>query len=329
MVLDRDVINSDNTDESNLSESNLSKSNNGESNNKSENLNKINKNILISDLIRRLNIFFQNRGCIVIQPYSIVPIGAATFHPATVLYTLSEKNWNICWAQECSRPDDSRNGNHPNRRQRFYQYQVIMKPAPDDTLEMVRDCLKYIGLDVDKNDIKFIKDDWKSPTLGATGIGWEVWCNGTEICQLTYMQQLASKSCAPVALEITFGIERLASHIQGVNNFNLLKYVDDENINRRYNNILQIEEYQFAAYNVDLYNTEKLKNKFVECEKECHILLDKKLCLLAYKFACESCDVFNLLCSKGVLSPIQKEEFTQRIRNLVRLISDKWLEENR
>ncbi|MEL6712048.1 MAG: glycine--tRNA ligase subunit alpha [Pseudomonadota bacterium] len=283
-------------------------------------------NILFSNIISKLDQFFQNKGCIVIQPYSIVPIGAATFHPATVLYTLTEEVWNICWAQQCSRPDDSRDGQHCNRRQRFYQYQVIMKPAPEDTLDMIRSCLNFIGLDIAKNDIKFIKDDWKSPTLGATGIGWEVSCNGTEICQLTYMQQLASRNCNPIALEITFGIERLISQIQKVDNFDKILYVGNMKYNQIYNRILSIEEKQFAQYNVSLHNTKTLIDKFDYCSSECHILLNKGLCLPAYKFVCEACDVFNLLCSKGVLSVVQKEEYTIKVRDLVRLVCEKWIE---
>ncbi len=227
------------------------------------------------DLILTLQQFWGAQGCVILQPYDM-EVGAGTFHPATTLRALGPKTWNAAYVQPSRRPKDGRYGENPNRMQHYYQFQVIMKPSPPDILDLYLKSLDAIGIDTAKNDIRFVEDDWESPTLGAWGLGWEVWCNGMEVTQFTYFQQVGGYDCRPVSGEITYGLERLAMYVQGVDR------VWDLNFNGRddarkltYNDVFQQAEQEYSRYNFEHANTDMLLAHFKDAEAECKALLEK------------------------------------------------------
>jgi glycyl-tRNA synthetase alpha chain len=284
------------------------------------------------DLILTLQRFWGAQGCVVLQPYDM-EVGAGTFHPATTLRALGPKPWNAAYVQPSRRPKDGRYGENPNRMQHYYQFQVIMKPSPPDILDLYLKSLDAIGIDTTLNDIRFVEDDWESPTLGAWGLGWEVWCNGMEVTQFTYFQQVGGFDCNPVAGEITYGLERLAMYVQGVDR------VWDLNFNGRtdarkltYNDVFQQAEQEYSRFNFEHADTELLLRHFKDAEGECQSLLMKGkdgakhlMALPAYDQCIKASHVFNLLDARGVISVTERQSYILRVRELAKACCGAWL----
>jgi glycyl-tRNA synthetase alpha chain len=270
------------------------------------------------DIILTLHAYWGARGCAILQPYDM-EMGAGTFHPATALRALGPKPWKAAYVQPSRRPSDGRYGENPNRLQHYYQYQVILKPSPDDILDMYLGSLEAIGIDLSVNDIRFVEDDWESPTLGAWGLGWEVWCNGMEVTQFTYFQQVGGHDCAPVAGEITYGLERLAMYILGVENVYDLPFTNE---GLSYGEVFLENERQFSAYNFVEANTEALFEGFRKSADECRSLVEAGLPLPAYDQAIKASHQFNLLNARGVISVAERQAYIGRVRDLVKLVAD-------
>lgn len=272
-------------------------------------------------MILTLQKFWAERGCVILQPYD-VEMGAGTFHPATTLRSLGPKPWRAAYVQPCRRPKDGRYGENPNRLQHYYQFQVLLKPSPDDIQEIYLESLKAIGIDVMKHDIRFVEDDWESPTLGAWGLGWEVWCDGMEVTQFTYFQQVGGIECRPVSGEITYGLERLAMYIQGVENVYDLKFNDSFS----YGDVFLENEKQFSAYDLEFADTDILLQHFKDAEKECAALLKRKLPLPAYDQCIKASHSFNLLDARGVISVAERAAYIARVRALAKQCCEAWME---
>ena len=273
------------------------------------------------DIIMNLQKFWWKYGCIILQPYDL-EVGAGTFHPATTLRSLGSKSWKAAYVQPSRRPTDGRYGENPNRLQHYYQYQVIIKPSPDNIKQTYLKSLSAIGIDIKNHDIRFIEDDWESPTLGAAGLGWEVWCDGMEVTQFTYFQQMTGLECKPVPVEITYGLERLCMFVQGKNNvFDL----DWNNEGIKYKDVFFQAEKEFSAYNFEFANTEILLKNFDSTEIECKSLLDKKLSLPAYDQCLKASHIFNLLDARGVIGVAERTGYINRIRELAKGCGALWL----
>lgn len=286
----------------------------------------MNKKISFQEIIMKLQQFWMDKGCAILQPYSL-EMGAGTFHPATILKTLEPKPWNVAFVQPSIRPGDSRYGKHPNRMQHYYQFQVIMKPSPENLQDLYLESLEMLGVDKSKHDIRFVEDDWESPTLGAAGLGWEVWCDGMEISQFTYMQQICGIDCRPVAGEITYGLERLALYIQGIDDVKELDWngqTGDKALN--YEQIDFEAERQYSQYNIELANTDILFRHFEQAEAESQRLVKENLPFPAYDFCIRASHIFNLLDARGVISSTERAAYIGRIRNLAKLSANKHLE---
>ncbi|GAB5387408.1 MAG: glycine--tRNA ligase subunit alpha [Alphaproteobacteria bacterium] len=266
------------------------------------------------DLILRLHSFWSNQGCVILQPYDM-EVGAGTSHPATTLRTLGQKPWSTGYVQPSRRPTDGRYGENPNRLQMHHQYQVIMKPSPQDSQEIYLECLKHIGLDPMAHDIRFVEDDWENPTLGAWGLGWEVWCDGMEVTQYTYFQQMGGFDCSPVCVELTFGLERLAMYIQGVEN---VYDLDFNGAGMTYGDVFLRNEQELSAYNFDHANVDRLTQGFDNAESECKMMLDAKLALPAYEQCLKAGHFFNLLDARGAISQVERAAYIGRVRNMAR-----------
>ena len=265
--------------------------------------------------------FWDKYGCIILQPYDL-EVGAGTFHPATTLRSLGPKPWKAAYVQPSRRPTDGRYGENPNRLQHYYQYQVIIKPSPDNIKQTYLKSLSTIGIDVKNHDIRFVEDDWESPTLGAAGLGWEVWCDGMEITQFTYFQQMTGLECKPVPVEMTYGLERLCMFVQGKKNvFDL----DWNNEGVKYKDVFFQAEKEFSAYNFEFANTETLLKNFESTEIECKSLLDKKLSLPAYDQCLKASHIFNLLDARGVIGVAERTGYINRIRELAKGCGALWL----
>ena len=266
--------------------------------------------------------YWGNYGCVILQPYDM-EVGAGTFHPATTLRSLGAKPWKTAYVQPSRRPNDGRYGDNPNRLQHYYQFQVLIKPSPKDIKKLYLKSLLAIGIDYKEHDIRFVEDDWESPTLGASGLGWEVWCDGMEITQFTYFQQMAGIKCKPVSVELTYGLERICMFTQKKNNvFNLLW----NDLGVKYKEVFHQAEKEFSAYNFEYANTEFLFKIFDMAETECKSLLEKKLSLPAYDQCLKASHVFNLLESRGVIGVAQRAGYISRIRDLARGAGSVWLE---
>ena len=266
------------------------------------------------DIILTLHQYWAKQGCVILQPYDM-EVGAGTFHPATTLRALGPKSWNCAFVQPSRRPKDGRYGNNPNRLQHYYQYQVILKPSPDNLQELYLESLKELGIDPKLHDIRFVEDDWESPTLGAWGLGWEVWCDGMEVTQFTYFQQVGGIECKPVSGELTYGLERLAMYIQGKEN------VYDLDFNGQgvtYGEVFLENEKQFSAYNLEYADTEQLLRHFSDAEKECQSLLSHHLPLPAYDQCIKASHRFNLLDARGVISVTERASYIGRVRALAK-----------
>jgi len=282
------------------------------------------KNIAVQkfqDTILNLQKYWGNHGCVILQPYDI-EVGAGTFHPATTLRSLGTKPWRAAYVQPSRRPSDGRYGDNPNKLQHYYQFQVLIKPSPKEIKKLYLKSLSAIGINYKDHDIRFVEDDWESPTLGAAGLGWEVWCDGMEITQFTYFQQMAGMECKPVSVELTYGLERICMFTQKKNNvFDLLW--NDAGV--KYKDIFYQSEKEFSAYNFDYANTEFLFKIFEMVEAECKSLLEKKLSLPAYDQCLKASHVFNLLDSRGAIGVAQRAGYISRIRDLVKGAGSVWL----
>ena len=278
--------------------------------------------ISFQDTILNLQKYWSKKGCVILQPYDL-EVGAGTFHPATTLRSLGSKPWKTAYVQPSRRPTDGRYGENPNRLQHYYQFQVLIKPSPKDIKKMYLNSLSSIGIKYEEHDIRFVEDDWESPTLGAAGLGWEVWCDGMEVTQFTYFQQMAGMECNPISVEITYGLERLCMFIQGKKNvFDLIW--NDEGV--LYKDVFHQAEKEFSAYNFDYANTDKLFKIFDMLEEEAKSLIEKKISLPAYDQCLKSSHVFNILDARGVISVAQRAEYIARIRDLTREIGKIWVE---
>jgi glycyl-tRNA synthetase alpha chain len=275
------------------------------------------------DLILTLQNYWAKQGCLILQPYD-VEMGAGTFHPATTLRALGPRPWRAAYVQPSRRPKDGRYGENPNRLQHYYQFQVIMKPAPRDIQELYLGSLREIGLDPNQHDIRFVEDDWESPTLGAWGLGWEVWCDGMEVSQFTYFQQVGGIDCEPVSGEITYGLERLAMYVQNVEFVYDLKFNEDF----RYGEVFHQNEIEQSAFNFELADTDILFQHFKDYEKQCQALLtgNKKLALAAYDQCIKASHVFNLLDARGVISVTERAAYIARVRGLAKACCEAWLD---
>ena len=282
---------------------------------------KIGSILSFQDIILRLHTFWGEKGCLILQPFDM-RMGAGTFHPATTLRALGPEPWNAAFVQPCRRPTDGRYGENPNRLQHYYQYQVIIKPSPKNIKQLYLKSLSTIGIDVKNHDIRFVEDDWESPTLGAAGLGWEVWCDGMEITQFTYFQQMTGIECKPVPVEITYGLERLCMFVQGKNNvFDL----DWNNNGVKYKEVFFQAEKEFSAYNFEFANTDTLLKNFENTENECKSLLEKKLSLPAYDQCLKASHIFNLLDARGVIGVAERTGYITRIRELAKGCGALWL----
>ena len=279
------------------------------------------KSLSFQEIIMNLQKFWGKYGCIILQPYDL-EVGAGTFHPATTLRSLGPKPWKAAYVQPSRRPTDGRYGENPNRLQHYYQYQVIIKPSPDNIKQTYLKSLSAIGIDVKNHDIRFVEDDWESPTLGAAGLGWEVWCDGMEITQFTYFQQMTGLECKPIPVEMTYGLERLCMFVQGKKNvFDL----DWNNEGVKYKDVFFQAEKEFSAYNFEFANTETLLKNFESTETECKYLLDKKLSLPAYDQCLKASHIFNLLDARGVVGVAERAGYINRIRELSKGCGSLWL----
>ena len=278
--------------------------------------------ISFQDTILNLQRYWSKKGCIILQPYDL-EVGAGTFHPATTLRSLGSKPWKTAYVQPSRRPTDGRYGENPNRLQHYYQFQVLIKPSPKDIKKMYLNSLSSVGIKYEEHDIRFVEDDWESPTLGAAGLGWEVWCDGMEVTQFTYFQQMAGMECNPISVEITYGLERLCMFIQGKKNvFDLIW--NDEGV--LYKDVFHQAEKEFSAYNFEYANTDKLFKIFDMLEEEAKSLIEKKISLPAYDQCLKSSHVFNILDARGVISVAQRAEYIARIRDLTKEIGKIWVE---
>lgn len=284
------------------------------------------KILSFQDIILNLQRYWGDLGCVILQPYDI-EMGAGTFHPATALRPLGPKPWNAAYVQPSRRPTDGRYGENPVRFQHFYQFQILMKPSPKNAQELVLKSYEALGIDINYNDIRFLEDDWESPTLGAWGLGWEVQLNGMEIGQFTYFQQLGGFDCNPVSFEMTYGIERLAKIIQKVDNVFDVNWNGMEGDSKvTYGDVYAQNEKEFSAYNFEHANTDLLFTWFKQSEDECQRLLNEKLTLPAYEFCIKASHYFNLLDARGVISVQERASYIARVRTLAKACCAAWIE---
>ena len=273
------------------------------------------------DTILNLQKYWSKHGCIILQPYDM-EVGAGTFHPATTLRSLGPKPWKAAYVQPSRRPTDGRYGDNPNRLQHYYQFQVIIKPSPKNIKKLYLSSLNTIGINHNEHDIRFVEDDWESPTLGAAGLGWEVWCDGMEITQFTYFQQMAGFECKPVSVELTYGLERLCMFTQQKKNVYDLTWNSDD---VKYGDVFHQAEKEFSTYNFELANTENLFKIFDMTEKEAKMLTEKNVSLPAYDQCLKASHVFNILDARGVISVAQRAEYILRIRDITKGAAEIWL----
>jgi glycyl-tRNA synthetase alpha chain len=276
-------------------------------------------------LLFELQSFWAKQGCVILQPYD-VEIGAGTFHPATALRALGPEPWRAAYVQPSRRPTDGRYGDNPNRLQQHYQLQVILKPAPADSQALYLASLSAIGIESGRHDIRFVEDDWESPTLGAWGLGWEVWLDGMEVSQFTYFQQVGGIECDPVSTELTYGLERLAMYVEGVENVFDLDYNGIPGPGRiTYGDVFKRAEREFSAYNFEIADTALLVRHFADAERECQAVLDRGLALPAYDHCLKASHLFNLLDARGAISVTERVAYILRVRTLARACCEAWL----
>ena len=272
------------------------------------------------NIILALERYWAEQGCVILQPLDI-EMGAGTFHPATFLRALGPEPWKAAYTQPCRRPTDGRYGENPNRGQHFYQFQVIIKPSVQNILDLYLDSLKTLGIDPLTDDIRFVEDNWESPTLGAWGLGWEVWMNGMEITQFTYFQQAGGLECNPIAAEITYGLERIAMHLQHTNNMYDIVWVDKPTL-VTYGDIFLQNEVELSRYNFNHANVDVLLQQFASSEEECKKLLAATLTLPAYELVLKASHIFNLLDARGAIAVSARQNYILRIRTLARMVAE-------
>ena len=274
------------------------------------------------DTIFTLQKFWANHGCVILQPYDL-EVGAGTFHPATTLRSLGPKSWKSAYVQPSRRPTDGRYGENPNRLQHYYQFQVIIKPSPKNIKKLYLNSLENLGIKHSEHDIRFVEDDWESPTLGAAGLGWEVWCDGMEVTQFTYFQKMAGMDCKPISVELTYGLERLCMFTQHKKNVFDLVW-NNEGI--LYRDIFLQSEKEFSAYNFEFANVDNLFKIFDMVELETKLLLEKKLPLPAYDQCLKASHVFNVLDARGAISVAQRAEYIAKIRDMTKSVGQVWVD---
>lgn len=267
------------------------------------------------DILLKLQEFWKDKGCLILQPYDI-PAGAGTFHPATLLRSLDSKPWSVAYVAPSRRPADGRYAQNPNRLGSYYQFQVLIKPSPDNIQDMYLDSLHYIGIDTNKHDVRFIEDNWESPTLGAWGLGWEVWLDGMEVTQFTYFQQVGGVSCYPIPIEITYGVERLAMYIQGVESIFDIEFSKTDSNVVSYADVHLESEWEFSKYNFEIANTKMLFTLFDEMQNEARLSLEANLPLPAYDYTMMCSHFFNILDARKAISVTQRQNYILKIREL-------------
>lgn len=280
-----------------------------------------NKPLSFQDMILTLHDYWSKQGCLILQPYDM-EMGAGTFHPATTLRALGPQPWSAAYVQPSRRPSDGRYGENPNRLQHYYQYQVIMKPSPRDPQAMLMECYKVLGLDPALHDIRFVEDDWESPTLGAWGLGWEVWCDGMEVTQFTYFQQVGGIACEVPSCELTIGLERLAMYLQGKDS---IYELDFNGRGVTYGEVFLRAEKEYSAHNFEFADVTLLKRQFEEAEQECAALVSHGLAMPAYDQCIKASHRFNLLDARGAISVTERAAYIGRVRALAKACCESWL----
>jgi len=283
-------------------------------------LKRVSEDNSLQSIILKLHHYWSDQGCALLQPYDM-EVGAGTFHWATTLRALGSKPWKAAYVQPSRRPTDGRYGENPNRLQHYYQYQVVLKPSPADSQDLYLGSLKAIGIDVNNHDIRFVEDDWESPTLGAWGLGWEVWCDGMEVSQFTYFQQVGGFDCNPVSTELTYGLERLAMYVQGVENIYDLKFSKDMS----YGEVYHQAEVEYSKHNFELADTDMVLRHFEDSEKECIRLIEGGVALPAYDHCLKASHQFNLLDARGVISVTERQGYILRVRTLAKACAGAYL----
>ena len=276
-------------------------------------------------LVLALQQFWAEKGCVVLQPLDI-EVGAGTFHPATFLRAIGPESWSTAYVQPCRRPTDGRYGENPNRLQHYYQFQVILKPSPQDIQTIYLESLENLGIDMAIHDIRFVEDNWESPTLGAWGLGWEVWLNGMEVTQFTYFQQVGGLECHPVSGEITYGIERIAMYIQGVDSIYDIVWTDGPNGVVTYGDVFKQNEVEMSVFNFEQAATDLLFKYFDDYESQCNKLIAESLPLPAYEQVLKASHNFNLLAARNAISVTERQRFILRVRTLARLVAEAYFE---
>ncbi|MCP4493556.1 MAG: glycine--tRNA ligase subunit alpha [Gammaproteobacteria bacterium] len=276
-------------------------------------------------LIQTLQNYWSEQGCVIMQPLDM-EVGAGTFHPATFLRAIGPEPWRAAYVQPSRRPTDGRYGENPNRLQHYFQFQVLLKPSPDNFQELYLESLKTLGFDTLVHDIRFVEDNWESPTLGAWGLGWEVWLNGMEVTQFTYFQQVGGLECRPVSGEITYGIERLAMYMQGVDSIYDLVWAHGYDGPITYGDIYHQNEVEQSTFNFEIADTDALFHWFDACEKQCQVLIERKLSLPAYEQVMKASHAFNLLDARHAISVTERQRFILRVRTLSRAVAQTFYE---
>ena len=269
--------------------------------------------------------FWAQQGCVLMQPLDL-EVGAGTFHPATFLRAIGPESWNTAYVQPCRRPTDGRYGDNPNRLQHYYQFQVLLKPSPPDIQAVYLESLEDLGIDMSIHDVRFVEDNWESPTLGAWGLGWEVWLNGMEVTQFTYFQQVGGLECYPVSGEITYGIERIAMYLQGVDSIYDIVWTHGPEGPVSYGDVFRQNEVEMSAYNFEYADTELLFKSFDNCEQQCKFLIEKGLALPAYEQVLKASHYFNLLDARKAISVTERQRFILKVRALARLVAEAYFE---
>jgi glycyl-tRNA synthetase alpha chain len=280
------------------------------------------KDLSFQGIIFALHQFWSRQGCVIVQPYT-TEVGAGTLSPVTTLKALGPKPWNVAYVQPSIRPADGRYGDNPNRLYQHHQYQVILKPSPDNIQELYLESLREVGIDPLLHDIRFVEDDWENPSIGAWGLGWEVWCDGMEITQFTYMQQIGGIECSPIPGELTYGLERMVMYIQGVENVYDLKW---NSAGVTYGEVFKQNEREFSAFALEYSNTDMLFRHFDDAETACLSLVEKALPLPAYDYCLKASHLLNLLDARGVIGVTERASYLGRVRALARSCCQTWLE---
>lgn len=287
------------------------------------NLSKPGSFISFQDLIHKLQVFWASHGCVIVQPYDN-EMGAGTFHSATFLRSIGPEPWRAAYVQPSRRPTDGRYGENPNRLQHYYQFQVLLKPSPENIQQLYLDSLTMLGVDPLEHDIRFVEDNWESPTLGAWGLGWEVWLNGMEVTQFTYFQQVGGLECKPVSGEITYGLERIAMYLQGVDNVYDLIWVENEAGTVTYGDVFHQNEVEMSTYNFEYANVEQLFRNFDEYEQNFAELIEAELALPAYEMVLKASHAFNLLDARNAISVTERARFIGRVRTMARQVAQSY-----